>query len=204
MTETVFSVITGDIVGSTSLTEARLEQALAALGEGAALLSGWLGTNVHFTRHRGDGWQICLPPHPAPLRAALTLRAALRRQDRDLRTRMAIATGPAQVPADGNLNTATGPAFVASGQLLDRLDAAMIADASGGAIGALTRLAHHVSDGWTQAQARAALPMLAPDRPTQETVAEDLGITRQAVRQALLAAGMPDILAALDMLDTAG
>ena len=202
MSTPVFSVITGDIVGSTNLPRDRLDAALQALHDGAETVSRWLSQDVYFTRHRGDGWQICLPAGATPLRAALAMRAALRRQDRDLRTRMAIATGTAEIPVSGDLNAATGPAFVASGQFLDQLDAAMIADAAGGAIGAVTRLAHHVSDGWTQAQARAVLPMLAPERPTQDAVAEDLGISRQAVRQALVAAGMPDILAALDMLET--
>ena len=55
--------------------------------------------------------------------------------------------------------------------------------------------------GWTPAQARAVLPMLAPDRPTQEQVAEDSGITRQAVRQALVAAGFPALSTALDLLE---
>ena len=43
--------------------------------------------------------------------------------------------------------------------------------------------------------------MLAPDRPTQEQVAEDSGITRQAVRQALVAAGFPALSTALDLLE---
>lgn len=195
-------VITGDIAASTRLSADRLTTGLEALDTGAALLGRWLSAPVHFTRHRGDGWQICLPPKIAPLRAALVMRGSLRIADKNLQTRMAIATGPAQVPSDGNLNTATGAAFVASGQLLDRLEGAEIADAAGGATGAATRLAHHISEGWTQAQARSVLPMLAPDRPTQDMVAETLGISRQAVRQALVAAGFPALLAAIEMLET--
>lgn len=195
-------VVTGDIVGSSDLARDRLDRAFNALETGAQAISDWIGTDVHFTRHRGDGWQICLPATIAPLRAALGMRAALRAADRDLRTRMALAVGAAEIPKDGNLNLASGPAFVASGQLLDQLEHAMIAEAAGGASGAATRLGHAISDGWTQAQARAALPMLAPDRPTQDSVADALGISRQAVRQALVAAGMPDLLAALEMLET--
>lgn len=39
--------------------------------------------------------------------------------------------------------------------------------------------------------------MLAQDAPTHSTVAESLGITRQAVRQALMGAGYPALSEAL-------
>ena len=198
---TVAIVITGDIVKSKDLDSDRLTAALRALEDGADRLGAWVGEDLHFTRHRGDGWQICLSMRISALRAALAMRAALRRSDPALQTRMALAVGEVSLPEDGNLNTAQGPAFIASGQLLDQLTSAEIADARGGAEGAAARLAHHISDSWTQAQARAVCPMLAPERPTQEQVAEELGISRQAVRQALQAAGFFDIVAALDLLE---
>ncbi|WP_240789459.1 MarR family transcriptional regulator [Pseudooceanicola onchidii] len=195
-------VITGDIVGSTNLPPDRLSAGFEALEDAATRVAGWMRAESHFTRHRGDGWQLCLPDRLAPLRIALTLRAALRATDRRLKTRMALAVGAVQLPASGNLNDATGPAFVASGRLLDSLQGAALADARGGPHGAAAELAHHISDGWTQAQARSVLPMLAPVKPTQEDVAQSLGVTRQAVRQALVAAGYPAISSALDMLET--
>mgnify|MGYP000026407939 CR=1 FL=1 len=195
-------VITGDIVDSTRLSPDRMEGVVAALQAGAALLSEWVEQDTRFTRHRGDGWQICLPPVIAPLRAALTMRAALRQADRQAQSRMALALGPVTLPATQDLNLAGGAGFVESGRLLDRMPkGALIADARGGAEGAVAELAHHISDRWTPAQARAVLPMLAPDRPTQEQVAEDSGITRQAVRQALVAAGFPALSTALDLLE---
>lgn len=194
-------VITGDIVGSTTMAPDRLSAGLAALQDTAARVAQWTQSDSHFTRQRGDGWQLCLPARLAPLRIALTLRAALRATDANLATRMAIAVGPVTLPASGNLNEATGAPFVASGRLLDSLQGAAIADARGGADGAAAVLAHHISHGWTQAQARSVLPMLAPDRPTQEEVAQALGVTRQAVRQALVAAGFPAISDALDQLE---
>jgi len=201
MTQRQIIVITGDIAGSTDLAPGTLTAGVTGLAGAAALLAGWLDHDIPFSRHRGDGWQVALPHVISPLRAALVMRAALRRVDRGLSSRMALATGAGVIPPDGNLNAANGSVFTTSGQLLDRLEGTMIAMAGDGATGAATRLAHAVSQGWTQAQARVALPMLAPDRPTQDAVAETLGITRQAVQQAFTAAHMPDILAALDMLE---
>jgi len=196
-------VITGDIVASTTFVRARFDACLAALDHGAACLAEWVGAPVHMTRHRGDGWQIAISTPPiAPLRAALVMRAALRSVDKSAQTRMAMALGPGTIPDHGDLNHASGNAFVASGRLLDQLTGpATLADARGAAFGAAAALADEISTGWSLAQARSVLPMLAPDRPTQDQVATELGITRQAVRQSLMAAGFPAIAAALDMLE---
>ncbi|WP_407492862.1 MarR family transcriptional regulator [Pseudooceanicola sp. MF1-13] len=197
-------VITGDIVSSTALDADRLEACFDALRLGADRLASWIKAPVPLTRHRGDGWQIALPAASmAPLRAALTMRAALRQTDKAAQSRMALALGPGEIPEHGDLNHASGGAFVASGRALDQLTgSATIADARGGPQGAAAALADHISSGWSMAQARSMLPMLAPDRPTQDQVAQDLGITRQAVRQSLIAAGFPALSLALDMLES--
>ena len=197
-------VLTGDLVASSALSPDRLSMALDALSEAAALLEYWYDAPLHFTRHRGDGWQVCLPVDLSALRAALTFRAALRQVDKTLQTRIAIAEGSVDIPPSGDLNAASGTAFTLSGQTLDAMEKHVtIADARDGALAATAELAHHISDDWTPAQARAVLPMLAPERPTQDEVASALSITRQAVRQALLAAGFPSLSAALHHLEAA-
>ena len=65
-------VLTGDLVASSALSPDRLAMALDALSEAAALLEYWYDAPLHFTRHRGDGWQVCLPVDLSALRAALT------------------------------------------------------------------------------------------------------------------------------------
>ncbi|WP_353337146.1 MarR family transcriptional regulator [Pseudooceanicola nitratireducens] len=200
-------IVTGDLVASRRLEAAEFDAAQQALRDGAEALTHWLGRPCLLARHRGDGWQLAVPcpagaPPLAPLRVALVMRAALVRAGERIESRMALATGPAEIPEDGDLNRANGPAFIASGQLLDQLKSGgEMADAAGGAAGAATSLADHISRGWTQAQARSVFPMLAPDRPTQEVVAAQLGISRQAVRQALNAAGFPAIARALAQLE---
>lgn len=73
--------------------------------------------------------------------------------------------------------------------------------ASGGALNALILLADHISQGWTPAQARAIFTMLPPGAGPRRAVAERLGISRQAVDQALHAAGFPAIDAALTQIE---
>ena len=54
------AVLTGDLVASTTLGEARIARAFQALADSAALQAAWHGAPLRFTRHRGDGWQVAL------------------------------------------------------------------------------------------------------------------------------------------------
>ncbi len=108
------------------------------------------------------------------------------------------------LPADPNvdLNSAHGPVFSQSGRLLEMLpDQTLMAHSSGGSLDAAFRLADHISRGWTQAQARAMAAMLPPDAGPRRVAADALGISRQAVDQALHAAGFPAIDAALKLIE---
>ena len=199
------AVLTGDLIGSTALARDDVERAFVALSEAAEAIGGWQRTPARFTRSRGDGWQLYLARPELALRAALTLRAALAAAGRTVETRIAMATGPGAPEPPEDLNEATGPAFTASGRALDALaGGATMAHASGGALGAAVRLADHISRGWTEAQGRALLHMLPPDPPTRAEVGDRLGISRQAVDQALAAAGFPAIEAALGLIEAAG
>jgi hypothetical protein len=208
------AVLTGDLVRSTDLPADTLATAFDALEEAAAEMSVWQGAawakvpavqrDARFTRSRGDGWQIVLARPELGLRAALFLRAALRAIGQDLSTRIAIATGEGHLPAGGNLNQATGPVFVASGRALDGLSPhRQMVHASGGWAGAATRLADHISQDWTVAQARAMKFMLWRDGRTHNTAAHQLGITRQAVAQSLTAAGFPALRDSLTLIEAA-
>ncbi|KAA2316104.1 MarR family transcriptional regulator [Pseudooceanicola sediminis] len=201
MPDQTVTVLAGDLVASTDLTTDDLDLALDALRAAATLIETWHATPVHFTRNRGDGWQICLPGTAPGIREALALRAGLRQQGKAYETRIAIATGPAALPENGDLNRASGPAFVGAGHLLDRLSDNALDHAGGGALSATLILAGQISQGWTPAQARAILPMLAPAPPIQSDVAARNGITRQAIQQALSGAAYPALAAALSRLE---
>ena len=198
-----FAVLTGDIVDSTALSAAELSAALGALEMAVQDLTGWTNSMVTgFRRRGGDSWQAALSAPQLGLRAALYLAATLRSEDKDLSTRIALAAGDGTLPPDGDTNSASGPAFVASGRLLEGLPRHNhISHASGGALAATTRLADHIAQGWTVAQARAMREMLPPHAGPRTVAAERLGITRQAVNQALWSAGYPALSDALSLVE---
>jgi hypothetical protein len=202
------AVITGDLVRSTSLRDGRVAVAFQALRSAADQISGWQEppAPTAFSRNRGDGWQVFLTDSRLALRAALFLRAALRSQGKDLATRMAIGIADGTPPGTGDLNLASGPAFVAAGHALDTMkppvELQVVSDDP--ALEAVFRLADHLSRGWTQKQALALVAMLAPGTVTQQTVAEQQQVTRQAVGQALRSAGYDAINDALRMIERPG
>jgi hypothetical protein len=202
------AVITGDLVKSTGLPEDRIAVAFEALKSAADQISGWQDppSPTAFSRNRGDGWQIFLADSRFALRAALYLRAALRAQGKDLATRMAVGIANGPPPGTPDLNLASGPAFVAAGHALDTMKppVELKVATDDGALEAVFRLADHLSRGWTQKQAAALVPMLAPWGATQQTVAEQQRITRQAVGQALRGAGYDAIHDVLRMIEGSG
>ncbi len=198
------AVLTGDIVDSSALTGAELDATLDAIRDTLSDMTAWTGP-TGFARRAGDAWQSVLTDPRHSLRAALLIRASLRRLDGDRTTRIAMAKGDGALTesALSNPNEAHGPAFTASGRLLETLsDPVHMAHASGGAHDATWILADRIAAGWTQAQARALCEMLPPDPGPRSAAASRLGISRQAVDQALHAAGFPALEAALTALET--
>lgn len=194
------AVLSGDIVDSTSLGATELDDVMRALETASQEMSQWSPSVCDFTRQSGDGWQVALGAVQFDLRAALFLQAIVRRQGKHLRTRIAIAIDDGTLADDPerDLNSAHGPAFITSGRLLSSLKGhAHLAHAVGGACHAAIALADHISDGWTQAQARALCELLPPNSGTRAEAAKRLGISRPAVDQALWSAGFPAIEAAL-------
>ncbi|MFC4730408.1 hypothetical protein [Salipiger abyssi] len=199
------AVLTGDIVDSSSLSAEALGETMAALREAVAAISGWSADiGAGFSQRGGDGWQAVLDRPALAMRAALYCQACLRRLDRDRATRIALAIddGTLSDAERENPNIAHGPAFTASGRLLETLSGhRLMVHAAGGAEAAALRLADHISQGWTPAQARAVCEMLPPGAGPRAEAAERLGITRQAVNQALWSAGFPALEEALGYLE---
>lgn len=201
---TPISILTGDIVDSTSLAPEVLDSLMKTLENSTGEMSGWVtgGLTTAFARRGGDGWQVALGKGPLALRAALYIQASLRSQGEDKATRIAAATGAGQIPADKDLNSAHGAVFNASGRLLEDLQGnVLMAHAAGGALDAAFVLADHISQGWTPAQARAVQTMLRLNDAPRREAAAALGISRQAVDQALKAAGYPALIAAVSAIE---
>lgn len=202
------AVINGDLVKSTRLPDVRLDAAFQALETAADEISCWQDPAVStaFSRNRGDGWQIFLADARLALRASLYLRAALRSRGKDLATRMAVGIAEGDPPGTSDLNAANGPAYIAAGHALDSMRAPveLCVVSEDGALEAVFRLADQLSQGWTQKQAAALTPMLAPGAATQQTIAARQQVTRQAVGQALRSAGYDAINDALRMVERRG
>lgn len=187
-------------------------RAMAALAAAAEAQAAWHGAPLHFTRQRGDGWQVALVRADLALRSALGFRAALRSLGADRASYIAAAEGdgPDLATVSGDLNGRNEMVFVEAGRALDALKAPeknqsdqSLAHAAGGAAGAAFALADHISRGWTAAQAATIAPFLAPGRPpTQTEVARALGKSRQSVAKALDGAGYEAIRAALAAIET--
>ena len=189
---THFCVLSGDLIDSSALSAEQVDSALKSIESAAGDISQWApGLISGFARSGGDGWQFAISDQYLGLRSALYLRAALRRLGKAYSTRIALADGDGHLPDSRDPNSASGPAFTASGRLLASLGGPHITmgHASGGALNALILLADHISQGWTPAQARAIFTMLPPEVTTHADAAARLGISRQAVDQALTAAG---------------
>ncbi|CUH66696.1 hypothetical protein TG4357_02584 [Thalassovita gelatinovora] len=211
MTSTVshIVVLTGDLVGSTAMTPAQVARAIDALSDCAAMQSDWHGAPLHFTRHRGDGWQAVLARPALALRSALAFRAALRSEGSEFDSYMSLAEGPVTGSVGPDLNAETADVFVASGDGLDMLKLLSLSErmvysrsGKGGALNAVTVLADHISQHWTPAQAAAIQPFLAPgDDPSYTEVARTLGKSRQAVTKALDAAAYPALKIALQSIE---
>ncbi|QIE44522.1 MarR family transcriptional regulator [Pseudohalocynthiibacter aestuariivivens] len=205
------TVLTGDIVNSSDIPPKELDDLLDTLNNLAVDISGWptMGrreTLTGFARRGGDGWQIVINSAHYTLRPALCAQAYIRARNDVAATRIAVATGTGHIPDNPktDLNSAYGLAFTASGRLLDALPSrTLMAHADGGALDAVFRLADHISQGWTQAQARALCLMLAPDPGPRRKAAERLGISRQAVDQALASAGYNALTDALNAMEAA-
>ena len=171
-----------------------------ALRSAAKTMGEWDEAIVAFDRRGGDGWQIAMAQPLRAFRAAVYLQACLRRMDKRYATRIALSVSKGTLPEGPNPdpNAAHGPAFTRSGHLLEKLGPhSLMGHARGGAQQAAIVLADYIAQGWTQAQARAVAEQLVPKPGPRSEAAKRLGISRQAVDQALWAAGFPAIDAAI-------
>lgn len=198
------AVITGDLVASGAMSPDQLADAMTTLANSATAQAGWHDAPLHFSRHRGDGWQVALPRPELALRAALHFRASLRALDDTFDSYISIATGPMATTMQ-DLNSRNDPVFVTSGRGLDQLkqhDPQRMTHANGGAAQSATILADHLTQGWTRAQATAILPLLPPDSDTTLTaIAQSLGKSRQTVTKSLHSAGWQALHPALNAFE---
>ena len=195
------AVFTGDIVRSGALEARELSNVFTALEATARSIADWHDSMAPFARFRGDGWQMALPPRYA-LRAALSLRAAVRATGKGRDTRIGIGIGAGQITS-GNLGDADGPAFVNSGRALDGMQRQSLfaAPDTSMVLRAALPLADRIAQGWTPKQAQMTLHLLAPLPPTHETLATQMGITRQLIQKQADAASVAALIESCEIYE---
>ncbi|MEP3686957.1 MAG: hypothetical protein ABJN05_07665 [Sulfitobacter dubius] len=196
-----WAIFTGDIVKSTAMTRAELDTVFARLEEAADAVATWQDQPTRMTRFRGDGWQMAVTPQ-FTFRAALVLRAAVRRCGKTADTRFGIGLGDAHFAGD-DLSRADGAALVRSGHALDTMPRArrMNAPDTPVALRAALPLADRIVRGWTMRQADVAYYMLAPEPPVQAILAQQFDLTQQSVQGHVDAAGIDELREVCDVLE---
>ena len=119
------AVLTGDIAGSSKLDYDRrflLYQAFPVLSD--LLLSKYPeAVSYRISNFRGDGWQIIVNSPQKAFEIGLFIRTYIRYrfQMEKLDTRIAIGIGPVDFIPSENVSAGDGPAYLASGHLLETM-----------------------------------------------------------------------------------
>ena len=186
--------VTGDLVGSRQVDAQTVEAAFALLKQASDEISLWFAaTDTHFTRYRGDGWQIYLSRAGYGLRGAVYIIARLRAGGMAISTRAAVGIGTAESLGTDSLADARGTAFEAAGHALDTMNKTQRLAIQGTEVTAFQRIIVELIDErigrWSREQAEAIALYLHPDNPTLADLSQALGISTQAVSYRLSGAG---------------
>ena len=201
------AVLTGDLVHSTKLGPEKIELAFKALEDCAQVQETWHGAPLHFTRHRGDGWQVVLARPEMALRSALAFRAALKAEGDEFDTYIGIADDYIDTEISEDLNKETAPVFANSGIALEYAKATpenRFSYQGHAFLEAVTTLIDFVSNSWTPTQAATVSPLIEPEGGRTFTdVAGLLGKSRQAVTKSVEASGWSRLDHALRCIEDA-
>jgi len=207
----VVAVLTGDVVGSSSLAQGEPHALRTALAEAFRSVVG-MSPNLmwgQFDVHRGDSFQGVLARPELALRSAVLLRASMRSTREPgarrpaIDARIAVGIGPVDYlppPSEGPSH-GLGEAFIRSGTLLDHMESGEarlrfrtswpdLDEQLNPACALLDALISH----WSGHQSQVVHTMLCrfadDEKPlTQQQAAKRLGIGQSTVSQQLQAVG---------------
>ncbi|MEO1639287.1 MAG: hypothetical protein AAFU41_08575 [Pseudomonadota bacterium] len=192
MSTKTYAALTGDLVKSRQADEATVTQAFTALQNAVIDFGKARKRQLRFARFRWDGWQVVVPAGDT-LSAILFILARLRATVPELATRIAVGVGEVRIPSTNDLSEASGPALFTSGKLIEAISPKRRLTIAGDGIGqaevAIMDLIEFMTSGWTPTQAEAVACALVANPRTHESIANELGITRQAVQSRLAGAG---------------
>ena len=198
--DTLYAVITGDLVRSSSVSHDDRSRLIDTLNTAFQTLTGFPSLPSDFIAadfeiYRGDSFQGVLNYPELALRAAIALRATLRSRDGNSRNslwdaRLAVGIGGiAYLPE--RVAEADGEAFRRSGPLLDQLKGerrtAMLSpwDEVNEELKVECALFDTITNRWSAQQAEVII--LSQRGMTQQAIADQLGITQGAVNHRLKA-----------------
>ncbi|HVS77489.1 MAG TPA: hypothetical protein VHE11_11180, partial [Steroidobacteraceae bacterium] len=208
----VFAVLTGDIIGSSSLSATQLGRTRALVLKGAQKFHSRsrptvLGEPEFF---RGDAWQLLLGEPARALRVALYIRALLSAR-LGVDTRISIGIGTAEAIDRSRTSLSTGEAFTLSGHALDEITGyfeltGALPDRAGALADwfpAILHLCSGLMRGWTRRQAEIVALALQSDNPTHERIAGSLRppVSKQTVSDSLAGAGWRSLLEAIRVFE---
>ena len=199
-TTSISAVITGDLIHSRQASTTQVDLAMDTLRDAAIAMATGTSRDLKFTRFRGDGWQVHIDTPGAALGTLVWLHARLRATGLKIDTRMAVGIGHVTTLGTTSLADAAGPAFVISGQTLDRMGKSRLAIDGLGVTDdhrAIFGLVEHIAFGWTANQAEAVAIAGEDQDKTQEDIAKQLGVSRQAVQLRLAGSGAAPIFRAI-------
>jgi hypothetical protein len=207
----LYSVITGDVVGSSKLSTAERKRLLVVLNEASRAAQRSFGKEVPLPIDifRGDSWQLVVTEPKEAIRIGLFLRAEFRatwgRGTSD--TRLAIGIGTINFIPARRVSEGDGEAFRRSGSALEgmkndvRMELSLPDKALEKNLNAIVYLIDTIAGRWTDKQARAVTGALRG--LTQEEIASmwKPRITQQSVNRHLGRAGWKGIGLALDFIN---
>lgn len=189
----IAAVLTGDLIGSTRTEQASVDAAMDAIRSVALNEAELGGADIRFERFRGDGWQIYSRDATRVFRLTLLVLANLQSRPDLPKTRISAATGLVAFMPETGLASASGEAFSVSGQTLDGMTTQrlMFKTEEYGSPwkSALFSYLDWQSSRWSPEQAEAIAIAFRFSPPKPRSVAETLGISRQAAQSRLSGAG---------------
>ena len=207
----MISVITGDIVKSSSIRDENRAALLALLKKTFGEINNTVlsASPANFEIFRGDSFQVVISQPELALITAVLIRAGLRgvmpesppegtRPGRTWDARLSIGIGEIFFDA-GTAVESDGPAFRFSGTLLDemkktgsRLGIRTPWDDVNGELRVSCSFADQIISHWSAYQAQAVYHQLS-ENLTQQKLAERLGISQPGVSNRLITGNLPNI-----------
>lgn len=203
---TLGSVITGDMVNSSALSDAEHQACLQQVEQAIAIFQDEF--HAQGDVFRGDEFQVFLPNPKHALRCAILLRLTLMKCVKGADARVSVGIGSYKQIETELRKTAKGEAFQLSGRALKDMDEERLKLSLPDTVEAnpsrdlLIRHLDFIMTGLSEKQAEVLFPRLLYPELTQDALSAKTGIHRRSLASRLQRANASLILDTLDALET--